>query len=90
MENERVKAFAEKVFGDMAGAMTSGLGFVGVKTGLFRAIAGRGSLTLEGRRNDQAAITLRRGVAEEKVCAGHSNMSQAPTHTACPTNMPSC
>ena len=47
MEKERVKAFADKVFGDMAGAMTSGLGFVGVKTGLFRAMAGKGALTLE-------------------------------------------
>ena len=47
MEKERVKAFAEKVFGDMAGAMTSGLGFVGVKTGLFRTMAGKGALTPE-------------------------------------------
>jgi len=47
MDKERVKAFADKVFGDMAGAMTSGLGFVGVKTGLFRAMAGKGPLTLE-------------------------------------------
>jgi 2-polyprenyl-3-methyl-5-hydroxy-6-metoxy-1,4-benzoquinol methylase len=47
MEKERVKAFAEKVFDDMAGAMTSGLGFVGVKTGLFRAMDGKGALTLE-------------------------------------------
>lgn len=47
MEKERAKAFADKVFGDMAGAMTSGLGFVGVKTGLFRAMAGKGALTLQ-------------------------------------------
>ena len=47
MEKERVRAFADKVFGDMAGAMSSGLGFVGVKTGLFRAMAGKGALTLE-------------------------------------------
>jgi ubiquinone/menaquinone biosynthesis C-methylase UbiE len=45
MEKERVKAFADKVFGDLAGAMSSGLGFVGVKTGLFRAMAGKGALT---------------------------------------------
>jgi hypothetical protein len=31
LHKKRVKAFADKVFGDMAGAMTSGLGFVGVK-----------------------------------------------------------
>jgi len=47
MDKERVKTFVEKVFGDMAGAMTAGLGFVGVKTGLFRAMAGKGRLTLE-------------------------------------------
>ena len=46
MDKERVKAFVEKVFGDMAGAMTSGLGFVGVKTGLFRAMAGQGPLNV--------------------------------------------
>jgi hypothetical protein len=45
MEQERVKGFADKVFGDMAGAMTAGLGFVGVKSGLFRAMAGKGFLT---------------------------------------------
>lgn len=44
-DKERVKTFVEKVFGDMAGAMTSGLGFVGVKTGLFRAMAGKGPMT---------------------------------------------
>lgn len=47
MDKERIKTFVEKVFGDMAGAMTAGLGFVGVKTGLFRAMAGKGPLTLE-------------------------------------------
>jgi len=47
MDKERVKTFVEKVFGDMAGAMTAGLGFVGVKTGLFRAMAGKGPLTPE-------------------------------------------
>lgn len=47
MEKERVRAFADRVFADMAGAMTSGLGYLGVKTGLFRAMAGKGSLTLE-------------------------------------------
>jgi ubiquinone/menaquinone biosynthesis C-methylase UbiE len=47
MEKERIKAFADKIFGDMAGTMTAGLGFIGVKTGLFRAMAGRGPLTLD-------------------------------------------
>jgi ubiquinone/menaquinone biosynthesis C-methylase UbiE len=47
MNKEHVKAFTDKIFNDMAGAMTSGLAFVGVKTGLFRAMAGKGALTLE-------------------------------------------
>ena len=72
MDKERVKAFADKVFGDMAGAMTSGLGFVGVKTGLFRAMAGRGALTLE----EVVGVTrLQSRYVEEwlkgMVCAGY-------------------
>ncbi|MBI2317741.1 MAG: class I SAM-dependent methyltransferase [Betaproteobacteria bacterium] len=47
MDKERIKVFADRLFGDMAGAMSAGLGFVGVKTGLFRAMAGKGALTLE-------------------------------------------
>lgn len=47
MDKERVKAFAEEVFTDMAGAMTAGLGFVGVKTGLFRSMAGKDWMTSE-------------------------------------------
>lgn len=47
MDKERVRAFADKIFDDMAGAMTAGLGFVGVKTGLFRAMAAKGPLTLD-------------------------------------------
>ena len=46
MDKEKVKAFTNKVFGDMAGAMSAGMGYVGVKTGLFRAMAGKGPLTL--------------------------------------------
>ncbi|MSQ71166.1 MAG: SAM-dependent methyltransferase [Betaproteobacteria bacterium] len=46
MDKEKVRAFTNKVFGDMAGAMSAGLGYVGVKTGLFRAMAGKGPLAL--------------------------------------------
>lgn len=46
MDKDRVKAFTNKVFGDMAGAMSAGLGYIGVKTGLFRAMAGKGPMTL--------------------------------------------
>ena len=43
MDKDKLKAFADKVFGDMAGAMTAGMGYIGVKTGLFRAMAGKGA-----------------------------------------------
>jgi ubiquinone/menaquinone biosynthesis C-methylase UbiE len=72
MDKQRVKAFADKVFADMAGAMTAGLGFVGVKTGLFRTLAGKGSLTLE---EVIAATELQPRYVEEwlkgMVCAGY-------------------
>jgi hypothetical protein len=44
---ERVKAFADKVIGDMAGAMAAGMGYMDTKTGLFHAMAGKGPLQLE-------------------------------------------
>jgi 2-polyprenyl-3-methyl-5-hydroxy-6-metoxy-1,4-benzoquinol methylase len=72
MDKERVKAFTDKVFGDMAGAMTSGLGFVGVKTGLFRAMAGKGPMTLQ---QVVAASGLQPRYVDEwlkgMVCAGY-------------------
>jgi SAM-dependent methyltransferase len=47
MDKDKVKTFADGVFADMAGAMTAGMGYVGVKTGLFRAMAGKGPMRLE-------------------------------------------
>jgi 2-polyprenyl-3-methyl-5-hydroxy-6-metoxy-1,4-benzoquinol methylase len=47
MDKDKVKAFADRVFADMAGAMTAGMGYVGAKNGLFRAMAGMGSMRLE-------------------------------------------
>ena len=44
MNKDQVKAFADKVYGDMAGAMAVGMAYVGVKTGLFGALAGKGHL----------------------------------------------
>ena len=44
MNKDQVRAFADKVYGDMAGAMAVGMAYVGVKTGLFRALAGKGRL----------------------------------------------
>lgn len=47
MDKERAKAFADKVFADMAGTMSSALGYVGVKTGLFRAMSRGTAMTAE-------------------------------------------
>ena len=47
MDKERIKTFANKVYGDMAGAMTAGMAHVGVKTGLFETMSGKGWLRAE-------------------------------------------
>jgi 2-polyprenyl-3-methyl-5-hydroxy-6-metoxy-1,4-benzoquinol methylase len=47
MDKEKIKLFADRVFADMAGAMTAGMGYVGVKVGLFRAMAGKGPLRVD-------------------------------------------
>lgn len=47
MNKDQVKAFADKVYGDMAGAMAVGMAYVGVKTGLFRAMEGKGHLSTD-------------------------------------------
>ena len=47
MDKERLKAAADRVFADMAGAMTAGLCHVGTTTGLFRAMAGKGALRVD-------------------------------------------
>src|SRR5688572_15107152 len=46
MDRDKVKQFADRAFADMAGAMTAGMAYLGVKTGLFRAMAGKGAMTL--------------------------------------------
>jgi ubiquinone/menaquinone biosynthesis C-methylase UbiE len=45
MDKTRVRAFADKVYADMAGTMAVGMAYVGVKRGLFRAMAGKGPMT---------------------------------------------
>ena len=47
MNKERQKQAIDRVLRDMAGAMTAGLAFVGTRTGLFRAMAGKGAMTLD-------------------------------------------
>ena len=44
MDKDLVKQFSDKVFTDMAGAMTVGMAYVGAKTGIFRAMAGKGPM----------------------------------------------
>jgi ubiquinone/menaquinone biosynthesis C-methylase UbiE len=44
MDREKAKLVAEKLFRDMAGAMTAGMVYVGTHTGLFRAMQGKGAM----------------------------------------------
>jgi 2-polyprenyl-3-methyl-5-hydroxy-6-metoxy-1,4-benzoquinol methylase len=45
VDKEKAKQALDQVFRDMAGAMAAGMVHVGVKTGLWRAMAGKGPLT---------------------------------------------
>ena len=45
IDKEKAKQALDKVFRDMAGAMSAGMVYVGVKTGLWRAMEGKGSLS---------------------------------------------
>jgi ubiquinone/menaquinone biosynthesis C-methylase UbiE len=47
VEKEKIKAFADRVYADMAGAMTAGMAYVGTKTGLFRTMAGKRPMRLD-------------------------------------------
>lgn len=47
MDKDRIRTFADKVYGDMAGAMAVGMAYVGVKTGLFRAMSGHAAMAAE-------------------------------------------
>lgn len=44
MDKQRIMDFAAAVNATMAGAMTAGMGYLGVRTGLFEAMAGAGSI----------------------------------------------
>jgi 2-polyprenyl-3-methyl-5-hydroxy-6-metoxy-1,4-benzoquinol methylase len=72
MDKDRIKAFVDRVFADMAGAMVAGMGYLGVKTGLFRAMAGKGPMTLA---DVVAASALQPRYVEEWLkgmsCAGY-------------------
>ena len=45
MDRDRIRNFADKVYRDMAGAMGIGMAYLGVKTGLFSSMAGKGAMT---------------------------------------------
>lgn len=45
MDREKVKLAVDHVFRDMAGAMSAGMAFVGTRTGLFRAMQGKGAMS---------------------------------------------
>jgi len=47
MDKDTVRAFADKVYADSAGAMTAGMAYIGTKMGLFRAMAGKGEMRVE-------------------------------------------
>ena len=72
MDKLKIKSFVEQIFDDMAGAMTAGLGYVGVQTGLFRAMQGQGMMTA-GQVVDVSGLHSR--YVEEwlkgMVCAGY-------------------
>ena len=45
MDKEKLRACIEQVYRDAAGATTSGLAYLGVRTGLFELMARKGSIT---------------------------------------------
>jgi 2-polyprenyl-3-methyl-5-hydroxy-6-metoxy-1,4-benzoquinol methylase len=47
MDKEKTRAAIDKVFRDMAGAMSAGMAYVGTRTGLFRAMAGKGAMSVD-------------------------------------------
>src|SRR5436305_12670035 len=62
MDKERQKQAIDRVMRDMAGAMVAGLALVGTRTGLFRAMAGKGPMTLD---DVVSASKLQRRYVEE-------------------------
>lgn len=47
MDKDKIKAFSERVFADVSTSLASGMVYVGVKTGLFRAMDGQGPMSCE-------------------------------------------
>ena len=79
MDKQRIKHMADRVFRDMAGGVAAGLGFVGVRTGLFKAMRGRGAMSLD--EVVQASGLQPRYVEEwlkGMVAAGYLDYESAP------------
>ena len=47
VDKDKTRQAIDRVFRDMAGAMSAGMALLGTRTGLFRAMAGKGAMTLE-------------------------------------------
>src|SRR2546423_9204138 len=77
MDKEKTKQAIDKVFRDMAGAMAAGMALLGTRTGLFRAMAGKGAMTLD---DVVAATRLERRYVEEwlkgMTAAGYLEFAQ--------------
>jgi hypothetical protein len=79
MDKQKAKESIDKVFRDMSGAMTAGMAYLGTRTGLFRAMAGQGPMTLEqvvsaSRLQPRYVDEWLKGMA----CAGYLDFSPAP------------
>jgi len=47
MDKDKIKTFADRVYRDVSGAMVTGMADIGTRTGLFRAMAHKGAMTVE-------------------------------------------
>lgn len=70
MDKERIKTFADRVYRDVSGAMVTGMADIGTRTGLFRAMAGRGAITA-------AALTKSTGLQARYVQEWLAGMAAA-------------
>jgi 2-polyprenyl-3-methyl-5-hydroxy-6-metoxy-1,4-benzoquinol methylase len=85
MDRQKMLSMADRIYRDMAGAMSTGLAHLGVATGLFRAMQGKGPMALDGV---VAASGLERRYVEEwlagMVCAGYLDYDAAGATYALP------
>jgi len=88
MDKEKTKLAVDQVFRDMAGAMAAGMAFVGTRTGLFRAMAGKGAMRLD---EVARASGLQRRYVEEwlrgMVAAGYVEYDAAKETYTLPEEM---